>query len=255
MNAETNVRGDEIELEGDDARLRGVLFRAAAPSRAGIVLIPDVHGVSDLYREIGARFATSGVTTLVLDLYSREGAPRLTDFSAVQAWIAALPDRRVMRDVAAAVQHLRHDPALALERVGVLGFCLGGQYAIMAACRMSELDACVAFYGMLRHGTPGPEKLPPPLDTADDIRCPLLGLFGDADPLIPASDLDELRAKLTRSGHPFELRVFAGAGHAFVNDRRPDAYRPEAAAEALALATDFLRRTLRAGTDEPAERT
>ena len=251
MHGETNDGGSDIEFSGSDSRLHGVLFRSAAPTAAAIVLLPDVHGVSPLYREIAARLARSGLTTLVLDLCSREGTPKLVDFAAVQAWIAALPDRRVMRDVAAAVQHLRNDHALGIERIGVLGFCLGGQYAMMAACRIRDLDACVAFYGMLRHGTPGPEKIPPPIETAKDLRCPLLALFGDADPLIPAHDVDELRALLTRSGVPFEIRVFAGAGHAFVNDRRPEAYRPEAAAEALAAATAFLRRTLGADLRDP----
>jgi carboxymethylenebutenolidase len=247
MNGETNDGGDEIDFAGGDAQLRGVLFRTATPARAAVVLLPDVHGVAPLYREIGSRLARDGLTTLLLDLYSREGAPRLADFAAVQAWIAALPDRRVMRDVAAAVDHLRRDPDLAIERVGIMGFCLGGQYAMMAACRIDALDACVAFYGMLRHGTPGPEKISPPIETAGAFRCPLLGLFGGDDPLIPPSDVAAFRNGLAGSGVPFELRVFEGAGHAFANDRRPDAYRPAAATEALAAASSFLRRMLDAG--------
>lgn len=242
MHDEANA-GVAIDFPGEDAQLNGVLFTAGAGAPA-IVLVPDVHGVSPLYREIAARFRQAGLSTLVLDPYSREGAPCLADMSAVQSWIAALPDARVLGDVASAIACVETRADVAASAVGIVGFCLGGQYALMAACRLDELSACVAFYGMLRHGREAPHKLPPPLATASALRCPLLGLFGADDPLIPASDVAALRAGLERSGQPFDLRTFAGAGHAFVNDRRPDAYRPEAAREAFQLATEFLQRSL-----------
>lgn len=248
MIGEASGTGIEVEFASRDAAIRGVYFEHDAPNGTkgpAIVLIPDVHGVSPLYREIGAKLAAAGFHTLVLDFYSREGAPRLADFEAVQAWIAALPDARVLADVDTAVRHLAARDDVRAEAICVLGFCLGGQYAIMAACRSDRLAAAVAFYGMLRHGRPGPAKLPPPLETAAAIRCPLLGLFGADDPLIPAADVDALRADLERSGRSFALHTFPGAGHAFMNDRRPEAYRPEAARRAMDLALAFLRDKLR----------
>jgi len=245
MTSKTSGPGSEIEFTSGDTAVRGTYFDHASATRGpAIVLIPDVHGVSALYREIGAQLATAGFHTLVLDIYSREGAPRLGDFEAVQAWLAALPDARVLADVDAAARHLATRDEVRGDAIGVLGFCVGGQYAIMAACRSDRFAAAIAFYGMLRHGSLGPAKLPPPLETATTIRCPLLGLFGGDDPLIPASDVDALRAGLERSGRPFALHTFAGAGHAFMNDRRPDAYRPDAARRAMDLAVAFLRDNL-----------
>jgi len=244
MNDDTSDDGSEVRFPSGDETIRGVLYAAARASAPALILIPDVHGISPLYREIAGKLAGAGFHTLVLDLYSREGAPRLTDMAAVQSWLEALPDARVLADVAAAIDHLAQRTDVARGAIGVVGFCVGGQYALMAACRSAGLAACVAFYGMLRHGRPSDHKLPPPLETAGELLCPLLGLFGADDPMIPASDLSAFRAALTSAGKSFDLRVFAGAGHAFMNDRRPDAYRPEIAAEAFRLAIDFLHHQL-----------
>jgi carboxymethylenebutenolidase len=245
MHDEAKDDGIAVDFPGSDVRLRGASF-GDATSSAAVLLLPDVHGLSPLYREIAARFAASGLRTLLLDFYVREGAPRLTDMAAVQTWIAELPDARVLDDVGHAVAYLRSGDGGAATRVGIVGFCLGGQYALMSASRLDGLDACVAFYGMLRHGRVTERKLPPPVETAAELRCPVLGLFGADDPLIPAADRESFRVAAERSGKAIDLRVFAGAGHAFVNDRRPDAYRPEAATEAINAATSFLRSALAA---------
>ena len=245
MHGTTKPEGTEVAFTGSDVGLRGISFGDDA-SGSAVVLLPDVHGVSPLYCEIAARFAAAGLRTLLLDLYVREGTPHLSDMAAVQSWIANLPDDRVLDDVAHAIAYLRSHAGGDATSVGIAGFCLGGQYALMSACRLDGLDACVAFYGMLRHGLVTGRKLPPPAETAADLRCPVLGLFGADDALIPSADREAFRSGATRSGQPVDLRVFAGAGHAFVNDRRPDAYRPEAAAEALRAAIDFLRDTLAA---------
>lgn len=243
MHGETKPEAIEVTFAGSDVRLRGISFGDETGGSA-IVLLPDVHGVAPLYCEVAARLASAGLRTLLLDPYVREGAPRLADMAAVQAWIAALPDARVLDDVAHAVAYLRSAEGGSARRVGIAGFCLGGQFALMAASRLDELDACVAFYGMLRHGLVTDRKLPPPVETATDLRCPVLGLFGADDPLIPPADLEAFRSGAAASRRSVDLRVFPGAGHAFVNDRRPDAYRPEAAREALRAAIAFFQTQL-----------
>jgi carboxymethylenebutenolidase len=129
-------------------------------------------------------------------------------------------------------------------RVGVTGFCMGGQYALMAACTVARLAACVSWYGMLRYAETDDSKPADALTLAPRLGCPYLGLFGGDDPLIPRADVEELRAILARHGKTFEIRVYPGAGHAFFNHTRPDAYRPDAAADAWPRAVAFLRRHL-----------
>jgi len=236
----------DVEFDGGDARLRGVLARpgsGAEPPRGGVVLLPDVHGLSGLYRHFAARVAGFGTQVLALDPYSREGTPTLPDMEAVERWIAALPDDRVIGDVASAVSHLGSLPGVE-GRVAVLGFCIGGQYALQSACRLPSLAGCVSFYGMLRYHRRDERKPASPLDLAPRLGSPLLGLYGADDPLVPPEDRSELEAILRREGKAFALHVFGGAAHAFANEERPAAWRPEAAAVAWELVRLFLGRRL-----------
>jgi carboxymethylenebutenolidase len=123
---------------------------------------------------------------------------------------------------------------------------VGGQYALMAACTNAALAACVSWYGMLRYAETDAVKPESPLAMAPRLACPYLGLFGADDALIPRADVAELRAILERTGRPFEIVEYPGAGHAFMNDARPDAYRPEAAADSWRRAVAFLRAHLAA---------
>lgn len=232
-----------FERDGDAVHLT-VLRPPGAGPFPGLVLIPDVRGVSAHYLDVAGRFAAEGFVAAVVDLYSREGAPALADMPAVFAWIAALPDPRVLADLAGAVDALAAHPAVGGGAVGITGFCLGGQYALMAACTVPRLAACVSWYGMLRYAEHNERKPISPLELAPRLGCPYLGLFGAEDALIPTADVDELRAILAAAGKRFDLHVYPSAGHAFFNDARPDAYRPAAAADAFPRAVRFLHRHL-----------
>lgn len=229
--------------EGDS--IRGY---AAWPIRAepvpGLVLIPDVRGVYEHYREVARRFAAEGFFTLAIDLYSREGTPDLPDMAAVMRWIRNLPDRRVLADLDAAAAFVAGRPEVGGGPVGITGFCMGGQYALLAACSSNAFAACVSWYGMLRYAENDERKPASPLQRASHLACPYLGLFGEEDALIPLADVEELRGTLAAAGKAFEIVTYQGAGHAFFNDSRPDAYRPEAAADAWRRALAFLRRSL-----------
>jgi len=238
--------GSSIEFATVDTRLPGWL---ACPDGAGphaaIVLVPDVHGLSDHYRDLARRYAAAGYLTLAVDLYGREGTPRLADLAAVQAWIRELPDDRVLADLVAARTYLAREAGARPTAIGVTGYCMGGQYAILAACRDREWAACVAWYGVLRYAHYDERNPASPLDRGAHLGCPLLGLYGEDDGLIPVADVEAFRRAAEASGPPVEIETYPGAGHAFFNDRRPDAYRPEAAAHAWARALSFFAQHLR----------
>jgi len=240
------MHASDVTFERDGATLRGY---AAAPSIAGrapgLVVIPDVRGLSEHYRDVARRFAAEGFFALAVDLYSREGAPDLPDMDAVFRWIRALPDTRVLSDLAAAVAHLARRPEIDPGAIGITGFCMGGQYALMAACTVPGIAACVSWYGMLRYAETDAVKPAGPLDLAPELRCPYLGLFGEEDAIIPLADVAALRAILEREGKRFDIVTYPGAGHAFFNDTRPDVYRPAAAADAWPRTLAFFRRHLR----------
>lgn len=216
----------------------------AGPS-PGVVIIPDVWGVSDLYRRVAQRLVQEGFATLVVDPYRYTGREGLTP-ATVMPFIAQLDDRAVLRAVREAISALAASAEVAGRKVGLIGFCMGGQYALLAACAGPGLSACAPFYGMVRYA-PGldPAKKPrQPLDALADLACPVLGLYGAEDALIPLADVEELKRRLAQTPHACEVHVYPGAGHAFLNDTRPDAYRPEAAAAAWARLVPFLKREL-----------
>ena len=237
----SGIEGTQVDFPAADTQLRGIHFNPKRAHAPGVVLIPDVHGVSPLYEELGAKLASAGYRTLVLDIYSREGKPSLPDMESVFAWIENLPDHRILSDIATAAGYIA---AQGAPKVAVVGFCLGGQYAIMSGCRIPEFAAAVSFYGMLSTPTKTPHRPEAPLDMIDDMRCPLLGLYGAEDALIPEEDLDRLEQACTEKGKALELHRYPGAGHAFLNRFRPESYREQAAADAWERTLAFLEQKL-----------
>jgi carboxymethylenebutenolidase len=236
----SDVKTENVEL--------GFLARPDRGRAPGVVMIHDVWGLSDHTRDFAQRLAREGFAVLAIDLYRRDGA-RPTDPGA---WMRALSDPAVLADLGAGRRFLASHPD-ATDRVGVLGFCMGGTYALMAGCADLGFAAAVPFYGLLSHShgllhdPAGPDRVRKPrepLAMASELRCPLLAFFGDQDQFVPMDDVRALERELARAGAPAEVVVVAGAGHAFMNDTRPDAFRPEAAAEAWRRTVAFLRAQL-----------
>ena len=233
----TLLRTEEIGFTRNDDRIEAyAAWLRHEERRPAVIVVHDVRGLSEHYRDIARRLANEGFFALALDLYSREGAPDLPDLDAVFAWMQQLSDGRVLADIDGAVRFLGIRPDVRLRSIGIAGFCMGGRYALMAACTVPNLAACVSFYGMLRSA----DKAENPLTLAQNLSCPYLGLFGEQDSLIPRADIKELEGILRRNGKTFQTKIYQGAGHAFFDDQRPDVYRPEAAKDAWTKAVGFL---------------
>ncbi len=231
--ATTRLHTEELSFTRGSDRIKAfAAWLRRDERRPAVIIVHDVHGLSEHYRDIACRFANEGIFALAVDLYSREGAPVLPNAEAAFAWMSRLSDRRVLADIDAAARFLRSRPEVRTRSIGITGFCMGGQYALMAACSVMGLAACVSFYGMLRYAEKTELKPQSPLDLAADLSCPYLGLFGEDDALIPRADIKELESILRRHGKTFQTKIYRDAGHAFFNDQRPDAYRAEAAADA-----------------------
>lgn len=240
--ANTSVRTEELSFMRGSDRIKAYAARLWREERLpAVIIIHDVRGLSEHYHDVARRFADEGFFALAIDLYSREGAPLLPNVEAAFTWMRGLSDARVLADIDGAVRFLRSRPEVRPRSVGITGFCMGGQYALMAACTVPDLAACVSFYGMLRYAEKTLLRPQSPLDLAPDLSCPYLGLFGEDDTLIPRADIKELESILRRAGKTFQTKIYRDAGHAFFNDERPDAYRPEAAKDAWARALAFFR--------------
>ncbi len=238
----TVLRREDLTFVRDHARIKGYAAWLRRDERLpAVIIIHDVRGLSAHYKEIAERVASEGFFALALDLYSREGAPLLPNMDAVFTWMHGLSDQRVLDDIDGAVRFLMSRPEVRSRSIGVAGFCMGGQYALMAACAVERIAACVSFYGMLRYNDRSELKPKSPLDLAPDLKCPYLGLFGDEDALIPRADVKELESILRKNNKTFQTKIYGGAGHAFFNDQRIDAYRPDAAKDAWQRTIQFLR--------------
>jgi len=234
-----------VSVRGE-ALAEGFLAAPDGGPHAGVVVIPDVWGLSDHTRDLAGRLARDGFAGLALDVYRKTGRPSLADPADAMKWIRELSDPLVLETVQEGVDALARHAAVAGRKVGLIGFCMGGQYAWLAACGCRGLAAVAPFYGMLRYA-PGldPKKKPrAPLDAVAGLSCPALGLYGLEDVLIPNADVDELEARLARTRQPHEIVRYVGAGHAFLNDTRPAMYRPDAAADAWRRLIAFLREHL-----------
>ncbi|MGH0038224.1 MAG: dienelactone hydrolase family protein [Myxococcota bacterium] len=234
----------------------GLLALPRAPSGAapGCVLVHDVWGLGDHARDLTRRLAAEGFAVLGVDLYRNLGEVSISDPGE---WMRGLSDPDILADLGAAARLLADLPETGAHAVGVVGFCMGGSYALLAGCERSpgleRVGAVVPFYGLLSHdhgllaaeGGLDPSRKPrSPLAAAHELRCPLLGFFGGVDPYVPLEDVRSLRETVAARPFETEVTVYPEAGHAFVNDTRPDAYRETEAREAWGRMTAFLRRHL-----------
>jgi carboxymethylenebutenolidase len=195
-----------------------------------VVVIHHMPGFDRATKEIVRRFAELGYDAVGPNLYHREAPGADPDDAAAAARASGgVPDDRLVGDVAGAAAYLRALPT-SNGRIGVIGYCSGGRQAVLAACRL-DLDAAVDCYGAFVTGTPPeghPLKVTNLVPLLGDLRCPLLGLFGNDDRFPSPQHVDELEQILRQHGKQFEFHRYDDAGHAFFAVNRPG-YRVAAA--------------------------
>lgn len=229
----------------------GFLARPGNGPAPGVVMIHDVWGLSEHTRHLARKLAADGFAVLAIDLYRK--LPSRDVGGDPGRWIRGLSDPELLALVQEGIDALAGAAARGC-RIGVTGFCMGGAYAILAAASCTGLSAAVPFYGMLsyEHGllAPGPgepaaldraRKPRSPLEAAPHVRCPMLALFGADDAFIPVDDVRAFQRELANAGPDHVVSLYAGAGHAFLNDTRPELYRPAIAHEAWRRLVAWLR--------------
>jgi carboxymethylenebutenolidase len=235
-------------MQSQDVKL-GFLAAPEISPCPGVVLIHDVWGLTDHARDLAQRLSEEGFAVLALDLYRRLDEVKIDNPGE---WMRALSDPQILSDVQAGVDFLAAHSITKGQGIGVIGFCMGGMYALMAGASCTGLSASVPFYGLLSHQhgilhSESPDKtLKPnePLEVARDLRCPTLAFYGDEDEFVPVSDIELLKDRFAQSPQSAEVVIYPGAGHAFMNDTRPDAYRPDDAANAWQRMVAFLTEQL-----------
>ena len=240
MTGELTATTIEIEGFGGDG-IEAYLARPEGDGRrGGVVVIHHLPGFDRGTKEFVRRFAELGYDAVCPNLYSREapGADPADAAATVRAQ-GGVPDDRLVGDVAGAAAYLRSLPT-SNGSVGVIGHCSGGRQSVLAACN-ADLDAAVDCYGAYVTGTPSPEypiKVTNLVDQLPNLRCPVLGLFGNDDQYPSPEQVDEFEQILQQLGKPYEFHRYDGAGHAFFATNRPS-YRVEAANDGWERIADF----------------
>jgi carboxymethylenebutenolidase len=215
----SNVTAHVIDFPSNGRRMPGYLARPDdQASHPGLVVIQEWWGLVPHIKGVAKRFAREGFVVLAPDLYYGETAHEPDE---ARKLAMQLDRARAVREIGAAVRYLLGMDAVAPKKIGVVGWCMGGGLALSTAAHDGDIGAAVAFYGR-------------PLETSDTVRnqAPVLGLYGAEDHGIPVDAVRAFERELKAHGIPHEIHVYPGAGHAFFNDTRPQAYHPEAAQDA-----------------------
>jgi carboxymethylenebutenolidase len=202
-----------------------------------VLVVQEIFGVHEHIKDICRRFAKLGYMAVAPSLYARQGDVSQLKMEDVMKVVARVPDEQVMSDLDATAAYARATGRANAKHLGITGFCWGGRIVWLYAAHSRDLDAGVAWYGRLV-AAPGskPNPLTPkqPIELVDELKAPVLGLYGGKDQGIPVESVEQMRATLKKSkskaARQSELVVYPEAGHGFNADYRPS-YNKEAATD------------------------
>ncbi len=211
----------------------GFLSRpTAGDPRTAIVLVHGYRGLDDGQRAVTRRFAQEGFVCLSPDLFHGKTFHTLAE-CALQKTSLAIP--RAVEKIIDSVAYLRKLPWVGKKNVAVLGFCMGGGLALYALAQSRAFAGGVIYYQSL---FPDPEDL-------KGIRAPLLCHYGTDDPGTTKAEIDMFREALDTYKKKFEIEMYEGAGHAFLNNpQTKNVANREAAARSVTKTGKWLRRHL-----------
>lgn len=229
-----DVASETVQFTSDNVTVQAFLARPAGAKEApAVVVIHEWWGLNDHIKDIARRFAQEGFVALAPDLYARLGSKVTKDPSEAAKLMESLSSQAALRDLNAAIKHLKTLPFVSPSGVGVVGFCMGGTFALTMATHNSEVKAAVPFYGKI-----------PPVETIRYLLCPVLYHYGSKDQWVTRQEVERLSQGLQQYGKPGQVHTYE-ADHAFFNDTRPEVHHPEHAKTAWARTVQFLREYLR----------
>jgi carboxymethylenebutenolidase len=206
----------------DGVQFGAYAARAARPSGAGMVVLPDVRGLHPYYKELALRFAEHGVDAVALDYFGRTAgiAERGETFDYLPHVGQTRPDT-LQADIAASAAHLRAKDGGGVRALFSVGFCFGGALSFLQAASGLGYAGVIGFYGWPL-GLPRWPDRPRPVDSVSRFASPVLALYGGADPGIPKSAVAEFDQALERAKVAHESVTYDGAPHSFFDRRQTE---------------------------------
>ena len=227
------MSGQMVSFPSNGHTCDGYLALPAGGSGPGLIVIQEWWGLVDHIKQLCDRFAAEGFAALAPDMYHGE---RTTSPDTAGKLLMALNIDQAGKDMRGAAEYLRASSNVKPKKVGIMGFCMGGQLALYAAQEHPDvIDAAVDFYGIHPKVEIVPEKL---------AKVPVQGHFAVRDKSVSLEAVRSLEEGVRKAGGSFEVHAYE-ADHAFFNDTRPTVYDNTAATLALGRTVAFLKNALR----------
>jgi carboxymethylenebutenolidase len=222
-----------VSYKSGEETVSGILYTPVGKGPfPALIVIHEYWGLNDWVKERAGNLADQGYVALAIDLYRGKVADNP---DLAHELMRGVPDDRALRDLRAAYDFLAAQRNVKKDRIGSIGWCMGGGYSLDVALAEPQLAAAVINYGRLATEPSDLKK----------INAPILGLFGGQDRGITPDDVKKFQQSMEQLGKKVEVKIYPDAGHAFENPNNKTGYRPEAAADAWQRTVSFLAATLK----------
>lgn len=226
---------EETTVEGHAVKLLCGMPAGAGP-HPGMVLCHHAPGLEAFTAKVCDRLAEHGIASAAIDMFHRTGADH--------------PDRRekitdagLLTDIKATLDHMSKNKAIDMKRIGIAGHCMGGRTALLGAGSIDAFALLGIFWGgniMVARGHDGPA----PFDLIKNVKCPVIGFFGNDDKNPSPDDVNKIDVEMTKHGVRHEFHRYDGAGHAFQNFTNETNYRERQAEDAWGKELAFFKKHL-----------
>jgi len=208
---------------------QGYLAKSALGDGPGVIVLQEYWGLVGHIKEVAERFAAAGFTAMAPDLYRGESTKEPEQAGKLMMALNISETEKILRG---AVSYLQSAVLSPRSKVGVVGFCMGGQLSLFAACANPDaIGACVDFYGI--HPNVQPDF--------NALQAPVLGIFAEQDEYASPEAVEKLDVTLSELGKEHTFVTYPGTHHAFFNSDRPAVHDPEASEDAWKRVVGFLR--------------
>ena len=224
------MNGKMITFPGGGNFCQGYLAESVTGG-PGIIVLQEWWGLVDQIKEVADRFSEEGFVALAPDLYHGQSTKNP---DAAGKLMMALNIEKTAKEMNNAINYLSSLPSTTGSHVGSVGFCMGGQLSLYAACSNSIIGACVDYYGIHPNVKPNIKSL----------EAPVLGFFGEKDPSVPPQAVQNLETELRQCGKKVEFHIYPNRDHAFFNHTRPEVYDQADAEDSWTRMTQFFRQYL-----------
>ncbi len=226
----------DVTFAGKACQLKAfVAHQSGGEPRPAVIVVQEWWGLDDHIRDVTRRLAQEGYFAVAPDLYSRQGHKVTKDPNVAGELMSKLDKADGIDDLLSTVAWIKTQKEANAARIGVIGFCMGGSYAMLLPCVSADIKAAAPFYGEV-----------PPDEQLRDLHCPVFYAYGENDGWITRADVDRLAAALKNFNKQGEVKTYKGCSHGFFNDTRKDVYAPAEARDAWQKSLALFKQSLAA---------